>query len=129
MISLSQNSVFDLKPIKLEDVRKELDCLLIEGEHAVAAFKSVRDQLVFTNCRIISIDVQGLTGKKKMFSSLPYSRIQLYTVQTPGLVELVPDSELVLYFANDVTAKFEIKGGCNILEIGREISRFILNPD
>ncbi len=129
MISVAENSVFNLRPIHLEDVRKELDALLIEGEHAVAAFKSVRDQLVFTNRRIISIDVQGITGKRKMFSSLPYSRIQLYTVQTPGLIELVPDCELVLYFANNVTATFEIKGSCNILEIGREISRFVLNPD
>ncbi len=129
MISIAEDSVFNLRPIKLDEVRKDLDVLLIEGEHAVAAFKSVRDELVFTNRRIISIDVQGITGKKRMFSSLPYSRIQLYTVQTPGLVELVPDSELVLYFANNVTATFEIKGNCNILEIGREISSFVLNPD
>ena len=127
MISISKNSVFNLKPIDISDMREEVNALLIEGEKAVAAFKTVRDQLIFTNKRIISVDVQGLTGTRKSYSSLPYSKIQMYTIQTPGLIELVPDSELVLYFADGFAATFEIKGNCNIIEIGRMISTFILS--
>ena len=54
-ISFNQNSVFNLKPINVEDVRKEVTGLLVKDESVVMAFKTIRDQLVFTNKRIISI--------------------------------------------------------------------------
>ena len=57
MISFNKNSVWDLRPINLNDVREEVNGLLIVGEEIIAAFKTVRDQLVFTNERIIAIDV------------------------------------------------------------------------
>lgn len=127
MINISKNSNFNLKPIELSAVREEVNNLLIDGEEAVAAFKAVRDQLIFTNRRIISVDVQGITGKRKEYSSLPYSKVQFYSIQTPGFAEIVQDSELELVFANGFKASFEIKGNCDILKIGKMISHFILN--
>ncbi|MCH5291527.1 MAG: PH domain-containing protein [Treponema sp.] len=126
MINISKDSVFNLKPIPLSDVRSEVSALLIDGEKTVAAFKTVRDQLVFTNKRIISVDVQGFTGKRKSYSSLPYSKVQFYSVQTPGFAELVPDAELELMFSNGFTAHFEIRGDCNIIQLGKIISEFVL---
>lgn len=76
MINVSKNSVFNLKPIELADVRDEVNNLLIAGEEAISAFKTVRDQLIFTNRRLICVDIQGFTGKRKEYSSLPYSKIQ-----------------------------------------------------
>ena len=71
--------------------------------------------------------MQGLTGSRKSFSSLPYSKIQFFSIQTPSVAELlVPDSELFLMYANGFTAKFEFKGNVNIGEIGRMISEFVL---
>ena len=70
MISFNKNSAWDLRPINVNEVRGEVNGLLIAGEEIIAAFKTVRDQLVFTNERIISIDVQGLTGKRKSFTSI-----------------------------------------------------------
>ncbi len=90
------------------------------------AFQTVRDQVVFTNKRIISIDVQGITGKKKSFSSLPYSKIQYFSIQTPGFAELFPDSELFIMFSNTFTARFEFRGNVDIGLIGRMISEFVL---
>lgn len=125
-VNFNQNSVFNLKQIELNEVRGEVAGLLVGGEELVMAFKTVRDQLVFTNKRIISIDVQGFTGKKKSFTSMPYSRIQYFAVQTPGFMEIVPDSELFLTFNNGFTAKFEFKGNIDIGKIGRMISEFVL---
>lgn len=127
MINFNNNSAWDLKPINISEVRGEVNGLLVAGEEIAAAFKTVRDQLVFTNKRIISIDVQGITGKRKSFSSMPYSKVQFFSIQTPGLVELVPDSELVLTFSNGFIAKFEFKGNVDIGEIGRMISDYVLN--
>ena len=100
--------------------------LLIDGEEVVMAFQTVRDQLVFTNKRIISIDVQGLTGKRKSFSTMPYSKIQYFSVQTAGFAEIFPDTELFIMFSNGFTAKFEFKGNVDIGKIGRMISEYVL---
>lgn len=125
-VNFNQNSVFNLKPISNDAVRGEVQGLLIGGEEVLYAFQTVRDQLVFTNKRIISIDVQGITGKRKSFSTMPYSKIQYFSVQTPGFVELIPDSELFLMFASGFTATFEFKGQVDIGAIGRMISEYVL---
>ena len=126
-INFNKESAWDLKPIAASEVREEVHGLLVDGEEIAAAFKTVRDQLLFTNKRIISIDVQGITGKRKSYSSLPYSKVQFFSIQTPGFVELVPDSELFLMFTNGFTAKFEFKGDVDIGEIGRMISEYVLD--
>lgn len=126
-INFNRESVFDLRPINISEVRNDIYGLLLEDEEILSAFKTVRDQLVFTTKRIISIDVQGITGKRKSFSSMPYSKIQFFSIQTPGFIELVPDSELFLMFTNGFTAKFEFKGGVDIGEIGRMISAYVLD--
>lgn len=126
MINFNKNSAFDLKPISISDVRSDVNGLLIEGEEIVMAFKTVRDQLLFTNKRIISIDVQGITGKRKSFSTLPYSKIQFFAIQTPGFAEIIPDSELYIQYANGFSANFEFKGQTDIGKIGRLISEYVL---
>lgn len=125
-INFNSNSAWNLKPIPVENVRNDVNGLLIAGEQVEMAFQTVRDQLVFTNKRIIAIDVQGITGKRKSFSSMPYSKIQFFSIQTPGFAELIPDSELFLTFSNTFTAKFEFKGNVDIGKIGRMISEYVL---
>ena len=127
MINFNKNSAWDLKPIDISEVRGEITGLLIPGEEIASAFKTVRDQLIFTNKRIISVDVQGITGKKKSYSSLPYSKVQFFAIQTPGFAEIIPDSELVLMFTNGFTATFEFKGGVDIGQIGRFISEVVID--
>ena len=125
-VNFNQNSVWNLKPINADSVRAEVNGLLINGEEVVMAFQTIRDQLVFTNKRIIAVDVQGLTGMRKSFSTMPYSKLQYFTIQTPGFAELFPDSELFIMFSNSFTAKFEFKGKVDIGEIGRMIAEYVL---
>ncbi|RJS46460.1 PH domain-containing protein [Nocardioides cavernaquae] len=58
--------------------------LLIEGEQAVAAYKTFRDSAVFTTKRLIVRDAQGLTGKKVEIYSLPYSSINMWSSENAG---------------------------------------------
>ena len=125
-VNFNQDSVWNLKPIRVDAVKGEVNGLLIGGEEVVMAFQTVRDQLIFTNKRIIAVDVQGITGKRKSFSTMPYSKIQYFSIQTPGFGELIPDSELFIMFSNTFTAKFEFKGGVDIGKIGRTISEYVL---
>ena len=125
-VNFNQSSAWNLKPISVDAVRGEVEGLLVRDEQVVMAFQTVRDQLLFTNKRIIAIDVQGLTGRRKSFSTMPYSKIQYFSIQTPGFAELIPDSELFIMFSNGFTAKFEFKGNVDIGKIGRMISEYVL---
>ncbi|GAB2540952.1 PH domain-containing protein [Brachybacterium huguangmaarense] len=58
--------------------------LLVQGEQAVAAFKTFRDSAVFTTKRLIVRDAQGLTGKKVEIYSLPYSSITMWSSENAG---------------------------------------------
>lgn len=126
MIEFNKDSIFNLKPIDPNSVRKDVRGLLIQGEDIIMAFKTIRDQLIFTNRRIIAVDVQGITGMKRTFATLPYSRIQFFTVETPGFAEIFSDTELYLMFSNGFTSKFEIRGSCDIGAICRAISAYVL---
>lgn len=126
MINFNKNSVFNLKPIDESEVRPDVKELFVDGEQIIESFKTIRDQVIFTNKRIISIDVQGITGKRKSYSTLPYSTIQFFEVQTQGFAEIFPDSELFIQYANGFTAQFEFKGKVDIRKIGKMISTFVL---
>ena len=126
-VNFNQNSAWNLRPIPTDAVRDEVSALLTAGESVEMAFQTVRDQLVFTNKRIIAIDVQGITGCRKTFTTLPYARIQYFSIQTPGFAEIFSDSELFIMFSNEFTAKFEFKGKVDIAKLGRLISAYALD--
>ena len=98
--------------------------LFVDGEEIIGCYKSVRDYVVFTNKRIISVNVQGMTGKKKDYTSLPYSKIQVFSVETSGVFDI--DSELELYFSGIGKIVFEFTGTSDIVRIGQIISSFVL---
>ena len=126
-INFNQESVFNLSPISINEVREDVHQLLVDGEEIIYAFKTVRDQLIFTDKRIISIDVQGITGTKISYATMPYAKIQYFTVQTPSVAEILfADSELYIVFNNGFTTKFEFKGDVDIRGSGKLISEFIL---
>lgn len=121
------NSVFKLRSISESDVIKDIRTFMLPDENIVSAFRSGRDQVVFTDKRIIALDVKGITGSRKEFSTLPYSQIVHFTVQTPGFLEFNNDSELVVAYPNGALIQFEFSGGnVNILEIAQIISRYVL---
>lgn len=84
----------------------------------------MRDYVIFTNKRVIAVNVQGVTGKKKDITTLPYSKIQLFSVETSGVLDL--DSELDLYYSGVGLVKFEFTGQSDIAEIAREIGEYLL---
>ena len=98
--------------------------ILIDGETILSSYNGIRDGVVFTNKRIIAINVQGITGKKKDFTSMPYSKIQVYSVETSGVFDM--DSELELWFSGVGKVKFEFTSNSNVSEICKSISNFVL---
>ena len=98
--------------------------LLVADEKVIGAYKAMRDGVVFTSKRIIAVNVQGMTGKKKDFTSLPYSKIQAFSIETSGVFDM--DSELELYFSGLGKVKFEFAAHCNITQIQAIISGYVL---
>ena len=99
--------------------------ILVSGESIVHTYRSARDGIVFTNKRLIAIDVQGVTGKKKNITVLPYDRVQAFSVQTAGVIDI--DSELYLWFAGMGEVKFEFTARTDVSRICRCISECILD--
>lgn len=124
MIDFKNSSVFKLKPIDVEDAREDFQKFMIEGEAIFAAFKSIRDQVVFTNKRIIAANVQGITGSKVDYTSLPYSKIQAFSVESSGTLDL--DCEIEVYLSELGMAKFEIKGSFDLIQFNQHISQYVL---
>lgn len=124
MIDFQNKSIIKLSKIDPNTVAGNVAPLLIPGENIIAAYKAMRDYVVFTDKRLISVNVQGVTGKKKDFSSLPYSKIQVFSVETAGTLDL--DSELEMYFSGLGRVKFEFSGANDIVKIGQLIGSFIL---
>ena len=124
MIDFNNSSFVKMKQIDLESLMRDIQPLLINGEQVIGAYKAMRDYCVFTNKRVISVNVQGMTGKKKDFTSLPYSKVIAYSIETAGVLDM--DSELEMYFSGLGKVTFEFTGQSNIVQIGQIISTFIL---
>ena len=87
-----------LNPIDASEGRQAVEMLLLDNETVSFASKGGRDMLIFTSRRLISVNVQGLTGKKTEYSSLPYSKIQASSVETAGRFDR--DAELEIWFTS-----------------------------
>lgn len=81
--------------VDAEDVVQELERVLTPGEKIECAFRVVRDKWVFTDKRLIMINVQGLTGKKKEYLTIPYKSIVRFSVETSGVLDL--ESEMKIW--------------------------------
>jgi hypothetical protein len=119
VIDFSNKTIFKLEAIDNTEGEKALSHLLIDKETVLYSFKSMRDMVIFTNKRIVTINVQGITGKKKDFTTLPYSKIQAFSVETAGTFDI--DSEVDLWFSGlgqirlDFSTKIDITGLCKMI--------------
>ena len=116
----------NLVRIKEKDICKNVQALLLEGEAIVGAYKTVRDQAVFTSHRIFLVDMQGVTGTRQEIFVLPYKKVLHFGIQTAGFGDPLQTSELTVCFADEHEAKFGFIGQEELLAVARAISRCIL---
>ena len=125
MIDFQNAKFIKLAEVDNDTYAKLISPILIAGEEIVATYKAIRDGVVFTNKRIIAINVQGITGKKKDFTSIPYNKITTFSLETAGVLDL--DAELEIYMSAVGKVKFEFTGNTNVMEICKIISTYALN--
>ena len=61
MIDFTNATFLKLGEWDIAGATAKVEPMLIDGETVFASFKTVRDQVIFTNKRVIAINVQGLT--------------------------------------------------------------------
>jgi hypothetical protein len=124
MIDFDTAAFTKLSPWDVKEAYAELTGILLPDEQVLLAFKGIRDSVTFTNRRIVALNVQGLTGKKKDYSSLPYSKIQAFSVETAGTWDR--DSELELWFSGLGRVKFNFASGVDVRGLNMLISERLL---
>jgi hypothetical protein len=124
MIDFKNATFAKLRPVNDNAFEKMIAPILVDDEEIIGSYQSIRDGVVFTNKRIVTINVQGITGKKKDFTSLPYSKIQAFSVETAGMFDL--DSELDLWFSGICHVRLEFTGASDVSYICKMISKQVL---
>jgi hypothetical protein len=88
----------EVDPAKLN---QQLEGVLLDGERVQHAFKVIRDTFIFTDRRLILIDVQGMTGSKMDYLTIPYRAITRFSVETSGSFDL--DAELKIWVSGSTS--------------------------
>ncbi len=112
--------------VSAEDITKQYSQIFAPGEKVEHVYKQIRDLIIFTDRRFIFVDIQGITGKKVSFHSIPYRNISHFCVETAGLVDL--DAELKIWVGGNYTPVVELKfsADLDINEIQRVLADYVL---
>ena len=106
------------------EIRAELEPMLTPDESIEFACKVIRDKWVFTDRRLVLIDVQGVTGKKVEYHSIPYRAITHYAVTTAGRFDL--DAELKLWVVGTPAPIVKVfKAGDSLISVQKALATFV----
>ena len=79
---------------------------LTDGEEVLFVFKTVRDFIAFTSWRVIHVNVQGITGSKKEYLTIPYRSITAFAIESAGTFDL--DGEVKIFLSGHPPIEFKI---------------------
>jgi hypothetical protein len=112
--------------VQPNELNKKYGQLLTENEEIELGFKLIRDTFIFTNKRLIIIDVQGLTGNKTEYLSIAYKSIAKFSVETAGTFDL--DAELKIWISSEaqpgIRKKFSKE--VNVYEVQKVLANHVL---
>lgn len=109
-----------------EKLTEKYSRLLIENEQVELGFMLFRDVFMFTNKRLVLIDVQGITGSKAEYKSLPYKHISRFSLETAGTFDL--DAELKIWISgeNDPTVSKKFNKSIDVYAVQRLLAEKVL---
>jgi hypothetical protein len=112
--------------VSQEELVKKFGQLLIDSEEIVLGFKLIRDTFIFTNKRLILVDIQGLTGSKVEYKSVTYKSITRFSVETAGTFDL--DAELKIWISGEAlpSIKKQFNKSVNVYEVQKVLAQYVL---
>lgn len=112
----------DVDPAHL---RRELDPVLLPDEAIEIAFAVLRDQIVFTDRRILFVDKQGVTGRKRSYRSVPYRSVTMFSIETAGSFDA--DAELRIWISGQPEPILQtLSRGANLPGIGKALAAGVM---
>ncbi len=123
-MGLLSNLMGNASEVDPKELENEFSDILSDQEKIEAAFKIFRDKWVFTNKRLIMQDVQGMTGKKKEYHSVPYKSITHFLVETAGSFDA--DCEIKIWISgNPKPLEKELKKGIDVIGLQKILASYI----
>jgi hypothetical protein len=101
-------------PVTATELPKEF-APLFQNEQIIGCYKGIRDLIIFTDIRIVSIDVQGITGKQKVLTTIPYTHISEMTIETSGYLDI--DTDLILRTTGGTAMGYSFRNGKDVIAI------------
>jgi len=112
--------------VSQEDLLKKYGQLLIDSEEIEMGFKLIRDTFIFTNKRLILVDVQGLTGSKTEYKSIAYKSITRFSVETAGTFDL--EAELKIWVSSELQPSVvkQFTKSVNVYDVQKVLAHHVL---
>jgi len=109
-----------------DELLKKYGQLLTDSEEIELGFKLVRDTFIFTNKRMILVDVQGITGSKTEYKSVTYKSISRFSIETAGTFDL--DAELKIWISSEVnpSIKKQFNKSVNVYDVQKILAHHVL---
>lgn len=106
-------------------LEKEFAPMLVDGEQLLAAYRVLRDSMVFTTKRLILVDKQGVTGSKAEYHTIPYARIVRFSKESAGIMDLEAELKIWVVGERQPIAKTFTRND-NVNEVYQLLSRAVL---
>ncbi|MCP2029557.1 hypothetical protein L1276_004744 [Flavobacterium sp. HSC-32F16] len=112
--------------VSQEDLLKKYGQLLTDNEQIEMGFKLIRDTFIFTNKRLILVDVQGLTGSKTEYKSIAYKSITRFSIETAGTFDL--DAELKIWVSSELNPSIvkQFNKSVNVYDVQKVLAHHVL---
>jgi len=112
--------------VSQDELLKKYGQLLTDSEEIELGFKLVRDTFIFTNKRMIIVDVQGITGSKTEYKSVTYKSISRFSIETAGTFDL--DAELKIWISSEAnpSIKKQFNKSVNVYEVQKILEHHVL---
>jgi len=112
--------------VSSEKLQEKYVKLLAENEQIEMGFQLLRDTFMFTNKRLIIVDVQGITGSKVEYKSMPYKNISRFSLETAGTFDL--DAELKIWISSENTPSVSKKfnSSIDVYEVQRYLASKVM---
>ena len=123
-MDLENRAFLKLRPVQDTKLTQLVQPLLQPQEQILQQYQGIRDGVVFTDRRLLAVNTQGVTGKKKMYAVLPYSRIQAYALESAGVLDC--DSEMKLWFSGLGCVTLEFLAGSDLFALSHLMDQAIL---
>lgn len=112
--------------VTVDELKTKYGQLLIDNEEIELGFKLMRDTFIFTNRRLILVDIQGLTGSKVEYKSVTYRSISRFSVETAGTFDL--DAELKIWIASEEfpSIRKQFNKSVNVYDVQKVLATYVL---